>query len=143
MVHISFKLTDEAVYYIDEQFHVDYEKTWVLDPLAREIAENVDKVKFNAGISYTTSFGRRYSPSQLSVGVKTLLLLLFKPEYQYCVTNCGDNCAKWILEIGRKHDINIVLTRIMNFGENFTVLVNGIEINSMPQLISAFEEEFF
>ena len=30
---------------------------------------------------------------------------------------CGNNCAKWILEIGKRKDLTINLRHIMNFGK--------------------------
>ena len=30
---------------------------------------------------------------------------------------CGDNCAKWILEIARRKDLSINLRHIMDFGD--------------------------
>ena len=40
-----------------------------------------------------------------------LLLKIFN------ASNCGDNCAKWILKLGKKKDFTIVLYHIMDFGK--------------------------
>lgn len=32
-------------------------------------------------------------------------------------SNCGDNCAKWILELGKKKDFTINLFHVMDFGK--------------------------
>ena len=34
-------------------------------------------------------------------------------------TACGDNCAKWILEIAKQKDLTICLSHIMEFEEDF------------------------
>jgi hypothetical protein len=45
------------------------------------------------------------SPRELSGGVKTLLLLAFDNSGKiFNATACGDNCAKWILEIAQNKD---------------------------------------
>ena len=45
-------------------------------------------------------------PERLSGGVKTLLLILNEPDRIFNASTCGDNCAKWIVEIGRiKEDV--------------------------------------
>ena len=53
-------------------------------------------------------------------------------------STCGDNCAKWILEIG-KIDVTINLRHMMSFGKdtNFDIEIqNGGEIvHSMRELL--------
>ena len=33
-------------------------------------------------------------------------------------SNCGDNCAKWILSLGEEQDFTINLFHVMNFGKD-------------------------
>jgi hypothetical protein len=40
-----------------------------------------------------------------------LLLKIFN------ASNCGDNCAKWILKLGKERDFTIALYNIMDFGK--------------------------
>lgn len=40
-----------------------------------------------------------------------LLLKIFN------ASNCGDNCAKWILKLGKERDFTIALYHIMDFGK--------------------------
>lgn len=40
----------------------------------------------------------------------------FMPESVYNASNCGDNCARWILAIGKAQDTTINLYHLMNFG---------------------------
>lgn len=78
-------------------------------------------------------------PERLSGGVKTLLLMLNESGKIFNASTCGDNCAKWILEIGKKKDLTINLRHMMSFGKNteFEIKVeNGGEIvHSMKELI--------
>ena len=48
----------------------------------------------------------------------------FLPERIYNASNCGDNCARWILAIAKKQDITINLYHLMDFGgRHFTAKV--------------------
>ena len=47
-----------------------------------------------------------------------------------------DNCAKWILEIGKQQDITINLRHIMDFGEGEF----EIEILNTEQIVHNMEE---
>lgn len=53
----------------------------------------------------------------LSGGVKTLMLIDHEPNKVFNASTCGDNCARWILEIAKRHseDITINLHHIMDF----------------------------
>ena len=39
------------------------------------------------------------------------------------ISNCGDNCAKYILELAENRDIKVTLHHIMNFGSSFSLKV--------------------
>lgn len=52
-------------------------------------------------------------------------------------SNCGDNCAKWLLEMGRKKDITINLRHMMDFGDGdfeLKILNTGEIVHNMEQL---------
>lgn len=46
------------------------------------------------------------------------MLMLNEPDKIFNASTCGDNCAKWILEIGKRQDITINLRHMMDFGMN-------------------------
>ncbi len=47
---------------------------------------------------------------------KTLLLMAFDESGRiFNASACGDNCAKWIIELGRKKDLTINLHHVMDF----------------------------
>ena len=39
------------------------------------------------------------------------------PGKIFNASNCGDNCAKWILKLGKERDFTIALYHIMDFGK--------------------------
>ena len=57
------------------------------------------------------------SPTSLSGGVKTLILIKEMPEQLFNASNCEDNCAGWLLRIGEKRDVTVNLRHIMDCGE--------------------------
>ena len=48
------------------------------------------------------------SPERLSGGVKTLILIDNVPDKVFNASNCGDNCATWLLKLGKQKDITII-----------------------------------
>ena len=51
---------------------------------------------------------------------------------------CGDNCAKWILKIGREKDLTINLRHLMDFGNNefeLKILNTGDMVYNMEQFV--------
>lgn len=59
----------------------------------------------------------KISPTELSGGVKTLILIKNEPDKIFNASTCGDNCAKWILKIAENRDVTINLRYLMNFGK--------------------------
>ena len=66
-------------------------------------------------------------------------LMLNEPDKIFNASTCGDNCAKWILEIGKQKDLTINLRHMMGFGKDteFEIRIqNGGEVvHSMKELI--------
>ena len=57
------------------------------------------------------------SVKELSGGVKTLMLMAFDNSGKiFNASVCGNNCAKWILQIGKMKELTINLNHIMDFG---------------------------
>ncbi|MEG2441898.1 MAG: DUF4869 domain-containing protein, partial [Acetivibrio sp.] len=72
-----------------------------------------------------------------SGGVKTLILIANKPEQIFNATNCGDNCAKWLLKLAQDKDITINLRYLMDFGKekfDICILNSGQITHSMEEL---------
>ncbi len=119
MLTIIYGDAENSIYNTSVYFKNCYEPEWFDSDLAKAIMKDVDDT---------------------SGGVKTLLLMLNEPEKIFNASTCGDNCAKWILEIGKRIDLTINLRHMMNFGKNseFEIkIANGNEmVHSMRELIS-------
>ena len=119
-------------------FNNVYSPEWLQDAFARRIIKSVDKGTVLGPNAIETKILGPIPPEKLSAGTKTLLLMLFMPEHVYNATNCGDNCASWILKIARKHDLTISLYHLMDFGNGrFTARVDntGETVHSMTELV--------
>jgi hypothetical protein len=52
----------------------------------------------------------------ISGGVKTLILMAFDQSGKiFNASACGDNCAKWIVRLGKEKDLTINLHHVMDF----------------------------
>jgi hypothetical protein len=76
------------------------------------------------------------SPRELSGGVKTLILINKDAGKIFNASTCGDNCAKWLLEMGKDRDIVINLRHLMDFGEGEF----EIEILNSQQIVRNMKE---
>ena len=77
---------------------------------------------------------------RLSGGVKTLILMKFDSDHIFNASACGDNCAPWILRIGKEKNLTIRLGYLMNFGkESFDIEIVNLHriVHSMKELNEA------
>ena len=116
MLSIYYGDMPESIYNPSLFFKNSYSDEWITDELSRQMIQDVD---------HSTVLGPRIidspvlggiSPRELSGGVKTLICIYKMPERVFNASACGDNCAKWLLEIGNRMDITINLRHLMDFG---------------------------
>ena len=88
----------------------------------------------------STRFLGAISPKELSGGVKTLLLMANdKSGKVFNASTCGDNCAKWILQLGKQGKLVINLRHLMDFGSGefkIKVLNTGRIVRNMKELVA-------
>lgn len=139
MLSIIYGDAPKSIYNTNVYFKNSYEPEWLKTDLARRMILDVDDSEVLSGECINSPVLGQIPPERLSGGVKTLLLILNEPDKIFNASTCGDNCAKWILEIGKIKDITINLRHMMNFGKNtaFEIKIqNGGEIvHSMKELI--------
>lgn len=139
MLSIIYGDAPKSIYNTNVYFKNSYEPEWLKTDLARRMILDVDDSEVLSSECINSPVLGQIPPERLSGGVKTLLLILNEPDKIFNASTCGDNCAKWILEIGKIKDITINLRHMMNFGKNtaFEIKIqNGGEIvHSMKELI--------
>ncbi len=128
----------DAIYNTAVYFKNVYLDDWLTDPFAQRMIKGVDKSKvLDTHLIQSKALGL-IPPTELSGGVKTLLLIYNQPEKVFNASTCGDNCAKYILMMAKKKDITINLRHIMDFGDgNFEIKIlnNGQIVHNMKELV--------
>ena len=115
MVRVWFGKRDNAIYNTSVYFKNAYQDEWITEEFSRKIILDVDKSEvIGANLIRSPVLGD-ISPLQLSGGVKALILMKHYPRKIFNASNCGDNCAKWILELGKEMDFTINLLHVMHF----------------------------
>ena len=140
MLNIFYGDMKEAVYNTASYFKYDYEEDWIVDPMVKEMIQDVDRsTVIDSGIIDSPVLGK-IPPTALSGGVKTLILVKFEPEKVFNVSTCGDNCAPFILKLAKKKNLTINLRHLMDFGKkkfpvDVKVLNTGDVVHSMEELM--------
>ena len=139
MLTIIYGDAPQSVYNTNVFFKNTYEPEWFETDIAKKMIKDVDDSDVLSGECINSPVLGQIPPERLSGGVKTLLLILNEPDRVFNASTCGDNCAKWLLEIGKQKDVTVNLRHIMSFGKDtkFDIrIANGGEIvHSMKELI--------
>ena len=70
--------------------------------LAKKMIKDIDDSDVLSGECIMSPVLGQIPLERLSGAVKTLLLILNEPDRIFNASTCGDNCAKWIFEIGKQ-----------------------------------------
>ncbi len=126
-LEIYFGHLKKETFAVDVCFDSFYEDWWLDNEIADGILKDICNMTKREGGAITVNwYGEgKYvtiSPKGLPGGVKALLIMLNTDEVvQGC--RCGDNCAKWILEISKKKRLRIALSSFMAFGVDFDAYI--------------------
>lgn len=138
MLNVYFGDMPDAIYNTALYFRNVYQDAWITDSMSREIILDVDKsTVVSANLIESPVLGP-ISPVMLSGGVKTLLLIKHDKKQVFNASTCGDNCAKWILQLAEKRKLVINLHHVMDFGPDdfkIKVLNSGVITHNMSELI--------
>ena len=118
MLTIIYGDVENSIYNTNVYFKNTYEPEWLETELAKQMIKDVDGSDVVSGECINSSVLGQIPPERLSGGVKTLLLILNEPDRIFNASTCGNNCAKWILEIGKQQDVTINLRHMMSFGKD-------------------------
>lgn len=133
MLTIHFGDLDNVIYNTSVYFNNVMSPEWLNDELAQRMIKSIDRATVVGPNAVDSKILGVIPVEKLSSGVKTLLLLRFMPDKVYNATNCGDNCAYWILKIAKMQDITINLYHMMDFGNRrFTARIANTGESSTP-----------
>jgi len=117
MLNIYFGDMEDAIYNTNMFFRNTYKPKWLNDELSKQMILDVDKSIVLSENAIQSPVLGVISPLDLSMGVKTLILINKDSKHIFNASKCGDNCAKWILKISENKKIVINLRHIMKFGK--------------------------
>lgn len=104
-------------------FNNVYEDEWIEDPFTKDMVLDIDGTEIvNTNMALSPILGG-IPITDLSGGVKTLILINNDPTHIYNASQCGDNCAKWLLGIGKTKNVTVRPRYIMEF--DLDVLTEG------------------
>ena len=137
MLRVYFGDRKNSIYNTSVYFNHSYKEDWITDDFGRAVISDVDHSEVLSGHNIQSPVLGGISPRELSGGVKTLLLMKHFPGKIFNASNCGDNCAKWILKLGEEQDFTINLLHVMNFGPgNFRIRI----LNDKKLIVYDMEE---
>ena len=124
MLHIYFGDRDDEVYNPPAYFLNQYEDGWITSELSKRMILDVDKSEVISARVIESPVLGAITPRELSGGVKTLILMAYdESEFVFNASSCGDNCAKWIIEIAKNKELTITLHHIMHFEGDFEAVI--------------------
>ena len=113
MLNVWYGDIPEAIYNTAVYFRNMYLDEWITKPLSVRMIADVDKSEVVSPSLIQSLVLGPISPLQLSRGVKTLMLMDNDLDHVLNASTCGDNCAKWILEIARLHGLPLKKRQIV------------------------------
>lgn len=138
MLNVFFGDMPEAIYNTALYFENVYQDRWITDPLSVDIIRDVDRSEVvSANLIQSPVLGP-ISPLSLSGGVKTLLLIKHDKSHVFNASTCGDNCAKWLLELAKSRKVVVNLRHVMDFGDGefkIRILNSGVIVHSMSEFV--------
>lgn len=143
MLKVFFGDKKEAIYNTSVYFKNTYKDEWITDPFSVEMIKDVDSSDVIGPHIIESPVLGPITPKELSGGVKTLILINKDREHLFNASNCGDNCAKWLLKMSENDDITINLRHLMDFGDgefDIEVLNDGVIVHNMQELVDVAGE---
>ena len=141
MLHIYYGEYQGKNYIFDPDtyFNNQADRKWLLEDLPRQMIHDVDKSEVISENLIQSSRLGPIPPQWLSGGVKTLILIEHDDQHVFNASACGQNCAKWLLQIGNRKDVLVRLGYPMDFGkEEFNIIIenNGHLVHTMKDLMN-------
>ena len=111
-------------------FDNSFDPDWLNNALVKELIADIDKSVVESPYCIKSPVFGQISPFMLSGGSKGLTMLACRDDMDYllALTAFGDNCGRWLLEIGRQRDITLYLDYVLHFQPPFEIYLGNSEI---------------
>ena len=139
MLHVIFGDCKDVIYNTSLFFKNTYESEWLEEDETKQMILDIDKSKVISDGAIESPVLGIIPPTNLSGGVKTLILINHVADKIFNASNCGDNCAPWLLKIAQKKDVTVNLRHLMDFGTgDFTIKIENTNkiVHNMLELIT-------
>ncbi len=128
------------VYNTSVYFDNTYLDSWLEDEYSKRIIKSIDRAIVLSPNAVDSKVLGVIPVTQISGGLKTLLLLQHDHSKIFNVSTCGDNCAKWVLDIAKrcKGDLTINLRHLMDFGDKpfeIRIMNNDTVVHNMQEYV--------
>ncbi|MBR1796570.1 MAG: DUF4869 domain-containing protein [Clostridiales bacterium] len=128
-IHFGELDSENYIYNPDAFFDNTYEDDWMMDPVTVDMVRDIDGSEVKGPRLIDSPFLGPIPTERLSGGVKTLILMKHDPDHVFNASACGDNCAGWILKLGRESDLLIRLGYLMDFGNDpFEIEIDNLGV---------------
>lgn len=139
MLKVWYGDIEDVIYNTSVYFKFNYQPEWLSDPDVIGMIKDVDSSTVLGNGAIDSPVLGVIAPTLLSGGVKTLILIDKVPDKIFNASNCGDNCAAWLLRIGEKKDVTVNLRHLMDFGNGkFEIFVEntGTVVHNSDELLA-------
>ena len=128
------------VYNTSLYFNNTYLDSWIEDEFSKRMIKSVDKAVVLSPNAVDSKALGVIPVTQISGGLKTLLLLQHDKDKIFNVSTCGDNCARWVLEIAKRSDKDLLinLRHVMDFGDKpyeIKIVNNGVVVHNAKEYV--------
>lgn len=138
MLNIIFGKIDNVIFNTSVFFKNSYEESWLLEEETQQMILDIDKSKVLGNGAIESPVLGIIPPTSLSGGVKTLILISHISDKIFNASNCGNNCASWLLKIGKEKNVTVNLRHLMDFGDGsfeLNVVNKNKIVRSMDELL--------
>ncbi len=138
MLSIYFGDMPGAIYNTSMYFDNQYLDSWLEDEFAVQVIKGIDRGVILSPQAIDTKALGVIPTTKIAGGTKTLLLVKNMPDKVFNASTCGDNCAKYLLMIGKMMDVTVNLHHLMHFpGKRFDIRIvnNDTIVHNMEELI--------
>jgi len=144
MLNVFFGDMPDAVFDTARYFNNRYKPAWITKERTVHMVKDVDKSEVVDANLIQSPYLGAIGPRNLSGGVKTLILVdNDRSGRVFNASTCGDNCAKWLLEIAADRKVVVNLRHIMNFGKgpwSIRVMNDNRIVHNMDELVRSAGE---
>lgn len=138
MLNIIFGKIDNVIFNTSVFFKNSYEESWLLEKETQQMILDIDKSKVLGNGAIESPVLGIIPPTSLSGGVKTLILISHISDKIFNASNCGNNCASWLLKIGKEKNVTVNLRHLMDFGDGsfeLNIVNKNKIVRSMDELL--------